>query len=160
MLECFKRKFLCLYLIAGLLLAIPSKSMALDPKVKALGMVALYGTIGGALLGTASLAFGTRPRAIFQGASIGLYAGLIFGSYIVITHSMKKNNPDQERYQYPSEYEEALSPQTGQVIVARSSNEFRYQEFSYFEGETARWQGQQPNTGQARFSLQFLNMSF
>jgi hypothetical protein len=65
-----------------------------DPRVSAFGTIAVYGTVGGALLGTASMAFGTNGRAIAQGASIGLYLGIIFGSYIVASHS-KRSGPAQ-----------------------------------------------------------------
>jgi hypothetical protein len=67
----------------------------MDPKIKQLAKTALYGVAGGALLGTASLAFGTEPRSIAKGASLGLYAGLLFGGYIVVTHAMKKNRMNQ-----------------------------------------------------------------
>ncbi|PIK15843.1 hypothetical protein [Halobacteriovorax sp. JY17] len=73
------------------------KSYAMDARAKALGSMALYGTVGGALLGAASLAFGTNGRAIAQGASLGLYGGIIFGSYVVISHSMRSN-----RYNSPA----------------------------------------------------------
>lgn len=75
----------------------------MDPKVRVVASTALYGTVGGALLGTASLAFGAKGRAVAIGASVGLYAGLIFGSYVVVTHQMQKN-----RYQNP---ETPLPPQ-------------------------------------------------
>ncbi len=71
---------------------------ALDSKTKIMLTVAGYGTAAGTLLGVASLAFGTKARAIAQGASLGLYAGLIFGSYIVLSHAYKKNNPDTDVY--------------------------------------------------------------
>lgn len=77
----------------------------MDPKMKALASMALYGTIGGVLLGTASLAFGTEPRSIAKGASLGLYAGLLFGGYVVVSHVMKKsrdNQPPPQDY-YPEE---------------------------------------------------------
>lgn len=81
----------------------------MDPKMKALGAMALYGTIGGVLLGTASLAFGTEPRSIAKGASLGLYAGLLFGGYVVVSHMMKKNRDSQPP---PSDYypEDADAP--------------------------------------------------
>lgn len=64
--------------------------MAMDPKVRVVGATALYGTVGGALLGTAALAFGAKGRSVAIGASVGLYAGLLFGTYVVVTHSMKQ----------------------------------------------------------------------
>lgn len=85
----------------------------MDGRVKALGTMAMYGTVGGALLGTASMAFGASSRAIAQGASLGLYAGIIFGTYIVISHSMKKKryeNPEPQ--QRPDNYypDDSTSP--------------------------------------------------
>ncbi|ATH08059.1 hypothetical protein BIY24_08865 [Halobacteriovorax marinus] len=76
---------------------LPKNTYAMDARAKALGSMALYGTVGGALLGAASLAFGTSGRAVAQGASLGLYGGIIFGSYVVISHSMRKS-----RYNAPA----------------------------------------------------------
>ena len=73
------------------------KSQAMDAKGGAILLMAGYGTIGGALLGTASLAFGSEGRTVAKGASIGLYCGLIFGGYIVLSHQLRQNrmnNPE------------------------------------------------------------------
>ena len=97
----------------------------MDAKMKALGMIALYGTIGGALLGTASLAFGTKPRAIFQGASLGLYAGLIFGSYIVISHSLREkgdNSGGDEEAAPPEEESSLYLPELNQKTILLDIN--------------------------------------
>ena len=89
----------------------------MNPRLKALGAMALYGTAGGALLGTASLAFGSGGRSIAKGASLGLYAGLIFGSYIVISHAYRKHqreNPTPQENYYPdaqSPYEDGGDPE-------------------------------------------------
>jgi len=77
----FLAVFLCFFLGGG-------EVKAQNAKARALGSMALYGTIGGSLLGTATLAFGNSARAIAQGASLGLYAGLIFGSYVVLSHGL------------------------------------------------------------------------
>lgn len=101
-----------LILIVLFTLTTTSGHANLDPRVKALGTMALYGTAGGALLGTASLAFGTSGRSVAKGASLGLYAGIIFGSYVVISHAVKQrriNNPDMYDNYYPdsdSSYED------------------------------------------------------
>jgi len=95
-----KKLFITIFILT---LAINSSARAeMDPRGKALGTMALYGTIGGALLGTASLAFGSKGRSVAIGASLGLYAGLIFGGYVVGSHEMMKRkykapqqNPDQ-----------------------------------------------------------------
>ncbi len=63
---------------------------AISPKLKMVGTMAGYGVVGGALLGTASMAFGSGGRSIAKGASLGLYAGIIFGSYIILNYEMKK----------------------------------------------------------------------
>jgi hypothetical protein len=91
----------------------PKEALAMDPKVKVVGATALYGTVGGALLGTASLAFGAKGRSVAIGASLGLYAGLLFGTYVVVTHSMKQkgyfqenpNDPLQRDNYYPNSEE-------------------------------------------------------
>lgn len=89
-----------------------SSAFALDPKIKIMGTMAGYGVVGGALLGTASMAFNAEPRAIAKGASIGLYAGLLFGAYIIVSYEMKKRgygNEQQPQDYYPdsrSQYED------------------------------------------------------
>lgn len=59
-------------------------------KAKAFLTIVGYGTAGGALLGAASTAFGTSSRAIAQGASLGLYAGIIFGTYVLVSHHNRR----------------------------------------------------------------------
>jgi hypothetical protein len=69
----------------------PSVSRAEMPvKAKAFMTMATYGAAGGAILGFATMAFGNSSRAIAQGASLGLYAGIIFGSYVLISHYQKQ----------------------------------------------------------------------
>lgn len=73
-----------------------SSAFALDPKLRILGSMAGYGVVGGALLGAATMAFGTSGRAIAKGASLGLYGGLIFGSYVILSYEMKKRGYNQQ----------------------------------------------------------------
>jgi len=77
---------------------------AMDARVVALGSVSLYGAAGGALLGLASMAFGASSKAIAKGASLGLYAGIAFGTYVVVSHHMK-NSPGYQEYPASSPYE-------------------------------------------------------
>tara|TARA_R110002072_G_scaffold64203_11_gene160055 strand:- start:40370 stop:40861 length:492 start_codon:yes stop_codon:yes gene_type:complete len=92
-----------------------AQEKGLDPRIKAIGTMALYGTVGGTLLGAASLAFGTGGRSVAKGASLGLYAGLLFGGYVVVSHALKKNrmnNPRAKDNYYPdatSPYEQGYS---------------------------------------------------
>jgi hypothetical protein len=68
----------------------PRVQAEIPVKAKAFLTVAAYGAAGGALLGAASLAFGGSTRAIAQGASLGLYAGLLFGTYVLVSHHNKR----------------------------------------------------------------------
>lgn len=96
------KKLLSSFLIICLFIVFSPRSEAqMDPKVKTVAVMSAYGTVGGALLGLASLAFRSSPRAIPVGASLGLYAGLLFGSYVVVTHEMKKRGMYQEENYYP-----------------------------------------------------------
>ena len=66
------------------------------------------------MLGMASMAFGTTSRAIAQGASLGLYAGIIFGTYVLVSHHQKRQGSYEDKsspYQnssdvYGDEYQE------------------------------------------------------
>ncbi len=80
------------------------------PKVKAFLVVSGYGAAGGALLGLASMAFGGSGRAIAQGASLGLYAGMIFGAYILMTHN--EYDPAYQNYDdYSRDYDAQFNTQ-------------------------------------------------
>lgn len=59
-------------------------------KARAFLTIAGYGAGAGALLGAASMAFGNSSRAIAQGASLGLYAGILFGTYVLVSHHQKR----------------------------------------------------------------------
>ncbi|MFT6630154.1 MAG: hypothetical protein ACJAS4_000088 [Bacteriovoracaceae bacterium] len=80
-----KKLILSLFILIALVTPV-EKANALDPKGRAFLIICTYGTVGGALLGFATMAFGTNSRAIAQGASLGLYAGIGFGSYIIMSH--------------------------------------------------------------------------
>src|SRR6476660_7963810 len=87
------RKFLSTLLVVlfTITFVAPREAKAEMPvKAKAFLTIVGYGTAGGALLGAASTAFGTSTRAIAQGASLGLYAGILFGSYVLISHHNKR----------------------------------------------------------------------
>lgn len=85
------------------LAALPTTAQAqataggIPPRAKAFLLVSGYGAAGGALLGLASMAFGTSPRAIAQGASLGLYAGILFGTYVIVSHHQRSTNNGYDR---------------------------------------------------------------
>lgn len=86
-------------------LVMPSqKAHAMDPKTKAFLVMCAYGTVGGSLLGFASMAFGTNSRSIAQGASLGLYAGIIFGGYVVSSHNTAKAGGMNDGYDQQDPY--------------------------------------------------------
>ena len=59
-------------------------------KARAFMTIVGYGAASGAMLGAASMAFGNSSRSIAQGASLGLYAGIIFGTYVLVSHHNKR----------------------------------------------------------------------
>jgi len=96
-------KKLILSLLIVFTLAAPiNKAHAVDAKGKAFLIICTYGTVGGALLGFATMAFGTNSRAIAQGASLGLYAGIAFGSYVIFSHQRSLDvDPEMDEDQGP-----------------------------------------------------------
>lgn len=87
----------------SLMLRPQSAQAEMPAKAKAVLTIIGYGAAGGALLGAASMAFGTSSRTIAQGASLGLYAGIIFGGYVLLTLHNKKTGS----YDGNSTYEES-----------------------------------------------------
>ena len=65
-------------------------SLAIGPKSSTIILNSVYGAIGGTLLGVASLAFGGKGKYVAKGASLGLYTGLAFGTYVVASHTYGK----------------------------------------------------------------------
>lgn len=63
-------------------------------------MSCVYGTLAGTLVGAATLAFSDKPGDnlgnIARGASIGLYAGMILGAYIVYLVPAEDSNTNPE----------------------------------------------------------------
>ncbi len=90
-------KILIKIIISTFLLSSISLQAAMDPKLKVILESSGYGVVGGTLLGTATLAFGGEGRNIAKGASLGLYAGLLLGTYVVSTYEMKKRGWGQEK---------------------------------------------------------------
>lgn len=97
-----KRFVICLLIVFAL--SVPTqKAHALNAKGKAFLVICTYGTVGGALLGFASMAFGTNSRAIAQGASLGLYAGIAFGAYVINSHGQQGSSYEEDPYVDPQQ---------------------------------------------------------
>ncbi|MES2529330.1 MAG: hypothetical protein V4598_19740 [Bdellovibrionota bacterium] len=83
-----KKLFSALLILLTISILSPKRAEAQIPvKAKAFLTIVGYGTAGGAILGAASMAFGTSTRAVTQGASLGLYAGILFGTYVLVSHA-------------------------------------------------------------------------
>jgi hypothetical protein len=108
-----KKIIISLFLVCSI--SLNQTAQAADSKLVVLTTMAGYGVVGGALLGTATMAFGTSGRAIAKGASLGLYAGLIFGGYVILSYELKKrgfNGENSRDDYYPdgnSQYEDRRS---------------------------------------------------
>jgi hypothetical protein len=82
------RKKIFVLVLAGSLFASFARlnSASADP-AKDFVMSCTYGVLAGTLVGTATLAFSDKPgdnlNRIARGASIGLYAGILLGLYVV-----------------------------------------------------------------------------
>lgn len=95
------KKLILIILLLTIFVVPQNAAHALEPKAKAFATICTYGTVGGALLGFASMAFGTDSRVIAQGASLGLYAGIAFGAYVITSHRNSTQPVIQDRYQEP-----------------------------------------------------------
>lgn len=91
------KKIVSLLFSMVLVVNLLAPAQAMDSRVKVVSSVAAYGTVGGALLGLASLPFGAKGRSVAVGASLGLYAGLLFGGFIVLSHHAKKEGWGQRK---------------------------------------------------------------
>lgn len=97
------KKLLVSLIILSALITPVKQAHALDAKGKAFLVICTYGTVGGALLGFATMAFGTNSRAIAQGASLGLYAGIAFGSYVIASHGQQGMEDEDPAYDQPQQ---------------------------------------------------------
>ena len=100
-----------------------------NPQVKSIGLNALYGTVGGALLGISSLAFGAGGRTIAKGASLGLYLGLAFGIYVVASYTYGLGQSD--KFDYPNNEDNIYEQEGGgnKTLFDFGREERYYQEF-------------------------------
>ncbi|MBK26332.1 MAG: hypothetical protein CME70_20195 [Halobacteriovorax sp.] len=114
------KTFLMMFSLFGFLSLAPlQEAKALDPRIQAVGTMAAYGTVGGLLLGVASYAFDSPGRSWAIGASVGLYAGLLFGGYVVGSHyykSYKDANPSYEEDYYPDTEGSPYEDGGGEVV--------------------------------------------
>ncbi len=150
----------------------PNKAQALDPKAKAFMVMSTYGTVGGALLGFASMAFGGEPKAIAQGASLGLYAGIIFGAYVISSYNSRGASsynppaPEPPPYYDPT-YEQNGYPQDNGGFGApvpqeqsESSGGFFGNRVQEINDEYANFRGERKKSSLPPIYLNFFNARF
>ena len=142
-----KKYFIALTVTFTLLFS-PSSHAQVDPRLKMMATMAGYGVVGGALLGTATLAFGAGGRSIAKGASLGLYAGLIFGGYILVNYELKKRGYGQE--QKGDYYPEGSSPYEEESSFLPAPEEYNLAQYDQKKDQQAGPQ----------FYLNFVNYTF
>ena len=126
-------------------------------KMKVLVAMPAYGAGGGALLGFASMAFGTEPRAIAIGASLGLYAGILFAGYIILSYQYRQSVPNVSEGSpygvddpgYGDTYEEGAG-------AAGPEESFYYADPATVRGD----QFAPPNANQLRLKMNLLQIRF
>ena len=63
-------------------------------------MSCTYGVLAGTLVGAASLAFASKPGdsmfRVARGASLGLYAGILLGLYVIYIVPGMEENPEED----------------------------------------------------------------
>lgn len=84
-------------------------------RAKIVGKSAVYGFGGGLVVGLASQAFKRKTKNIFMFGSIGLYAGIVLGIYIISTSS------GPAPYEGPDTYEDfGWKDGSSRAVLARS----------------------------------------
>jgi hypothetical protein len=147
-----------------------NSAQAINPKAKVMFSTGAYGLVGGALLGASTLAFGTNGRAVAQGASIGLWVGMLFGGYVILSHSMAKSKDQQSDTPYGGDDPYAdpygggeRSGETPEVDGAGNPLERwnPYQAMSEFQSESS-WANRLPQQPvyKSKFYMNVLNFSF
>ena len=105
-------------------------------KAVIVGKAALYGLGGGLVVGLASQVVHKRAKNIFVGGSLGMYAGIITGLYLVLSAGT-----DTREYEGPDTYEDFSGWDSQIVPPPRESQQ------ALFKAEE-------------KFELTFLNQSF
>lgn len=101
-----RNAIICFLVLSFMHITAYGQEMAKDRKAREFLVSATYGTLVGALVGAATLAFEDDPgenlQRIARGASLGLYAGILLGIYVTSSH---KETPEGEGEQAPPEEE-------------------------------------------------------
>lgn len=98
--------------------AAPAEPQSIGTKrAKVVAKAAIFGFGGGLVVGLASQVFKKKSKNVFLFGSLGMYAGILLGLYVISTS--KAPNP----YEGPDTYEDFsrldLQPVTGTAVVAK-----------------------------------------
>ncbi|MBI2606347.1 MAG: hypothetical protein HYW49_09735 [Deltaproteobacteria bacterium] len=86
---------ICLLSSSFAVTAMPKPAYAMDKKVLVMFRTAGYGAGAGLLVGAATWTMGIgTSRNLMVGASLGLYAGILFGVYILATQEEPVGRPE------------------------------------------------------------------
>lgn len=106
-------------------------------------MSCTYGVLAGTLVGAATLAFTDQPgdnlNKVARGASLGLYAGILLGLYVV--YMVPSNQETPEMYQQPGD--EDLFPydvRNQPVRFPKISLYPTFNDLAQIDGAGASWQ--------------------
>lgn len=91
----FRFGLVCLLAASFMIAATPKPARAMDRKVLLMFKTAGYGAGAGLLVGAATWTMGIgTSRNLMVGASLGLYAGILFGVYILATQEEPVGKPE------------------------------------------------------------------
>lgn len=119
------KRFVALLLLTAFLL--PSVGRAETPglniagkRAKVVGKAALYGFGGGLVVGVASQAFKKKEKNIFLFGSLGLYAGIALGIYIVATSRGPTPYEGPDTYEDYGDFSMLKAPVSGGLLASRN----------------------------------------
>jgi hypothetical protein len=96
---------------------------------KVVGKAALYGFGGGLVVGVASQAFKKKTKNIFLFGSLGLYAGIALGIYVITTSRGPAPYEGPDTYEDYGDFSKAKAPTTDGLLASR------YEAFSHAKVE-------------------------
>ena len=111
------RKFLSLLMVAAMLSFSSGAARAAEEsniaakRTKIVVKSALYGFGGGLVVGLASQVFKRKTKNIFMFGSLGMYAGVLLGIYVISTSSSPQPYEGPDTYEdFSSQRESLLGP--------------------------------------------------
>lgn len=129
-------------------------------KAKAFLTIVGYGTAGGAILGAATMAFGTSTRAVAQGASLGLYAGILFGTYVLVSHHNKRYGSYEDNSSPYSESTDVYGDEYNSEDGGSDGEGDRQGFFNRFESMTEKFKAKEKGSKMPPIHINLLQYNF